>query len=116
MSKSLYAAYQLAAENHDLDYYKNVLREFEVSRRRDEKAAQEAINAKEAAKEAKASAKKGKKTKEVVQDEDEDVEMADASVDEVEKEEKPKASKKRKAVDDETSVSYTHHYYAYIAF
>jgi hypothetical protein len=40
MSKSLYAAYQLAAENHDLDHYKNVLREFEASCRRDEKAAQ----------------------------------------------------------------------------
>ncbi|ELR10489.1 hypothetical protein VC83_04786 [Pseudogymnoascus destructans] len=104
MSKSLYAAYQLAAENHDLDHYKNVLREFEVSRRRDEKAAKEAIDAKKAAKEAKASAKKGKKTKEVVQDEDEDVEMADAGADEAEKEDKPKASKKRKAVDDETST------------
>ncbi|OBT89203.1 hypothetical protein VE02_01649 [Pseudogymnoascus sp. 03VT05] len=104
MSKSLYAAYQLAAENHDLDYYKNVLREFEVTRRRDEKAAQEAIDAKEAAKEAKVSVKKGKKTKEVVQDEDEDVEMADAGADEAEKEDKPKASKKRKAVDDETST------------
>ncbi|OBT59068.1 hypothetical protein VE04_00988 [Pseudogymnoascus sp. 24MN13] len=104
MSKSLYAAYQLASENHDLDHYKNVLREFEVSRRRDEKAAQDAIDAKEAAKEAKASAKKGKKAKEVVQDEDEDVEMADAGADEAEKEDKPKASKKRKAVDDETST------------
>jgi hypothetical protein len=103
MSKSLYAAYQLAAENHDLDHYKNVLREFEASCRRDEK---------EAAKDAKASAKKGKKTKDVVQDEDEDVEMADAGADEVEKEDKPKASKKRNAVHDETSVSYTHHYYA----
>lgn len=116
MSKSLYAAYQLASENHDLDHYKNVLREFEVSRRRDEKAAQDAIDAKEAAKEAKASAKKGKKAKEVVQDEDEDVEMADAGADEAEKEDKPKASKKRKAVDDETSVSYIHHHYAHFVF
>ncbi|KFY53379.1 hypothetical protein V496_07641 [Pseudogymnoascus sp. VKM F-4515 (FW-2607)] len=97
LSKSLYAAYQLAAENHDLDHFKNVLRDFEETRRSDEKAAQEAIKAK-------ASAKKGKKSKDVVQDEDEDVEMADAGADEVEKEDKPKASKKRKAVDDEIST------------
>ncbi|KFY16945.1 hypothetical protein V491_05162 [Pseudogymnoascus sp. VKM F-3775] len=96
LSKSLYAAYQLAAENHDLDHFKNVLREFEATRR-DEKAAQEAAKA------AKASAKKGKKAKDVVQDEDEDVEMAD--VGEVEKEDKPKVSKKRKAVADDDEIS-----------
>lgn len=109
MSKSLYAAYQLAAENHDLDHFKNVLRDFEETRRSDEKAAQEAIKAK-------ASAKRGKKSKDVVQDEDEDVEMADAGADEVEKEDKPKASKKRKAVDDEISVSYIHHSHPFVTF
>lgn len=105
----MYAAYQLAAENHDLDHFKNVLREFEATRR-DEKAAQEAAKA------AKASAKKGKKAKDVVQDEDEDVEMAD--VGEVEKEDKPKVSKKRKAVadDDEISVGYIHHGHAFTKF
>lgn len=102
LSKSLFAAYQLAAENHDLDHYKTILREFEEDRK-------QAREAKEASKAAKASAKKNKKSKDTVQDEDEDVEMADA--DEVEKEEKPKASKKRKAAadDDETSVSYMYH-------
>ncbi|KFY08748.1 hypothetical protein V492_05952 [Pseudogymnoascus sp. VKM F-4246] len=96
LSKALFAAYQLAAENHDLDHFKNVLREFEASRRRDEKAAQDAVKAK-------ASAKKSKKSKDVVQDEDEDVEMADAGADEVE--DKPKASKKRKAVADDDEIS-----------
>ena len=103
----MYAAYQLAAENQDLDHYKNVLRDFEATRRDEKAAAQEAIKAK-------ASAKKGKKSKDLVQDEDEDVEMADAGADEVEKEEKPKASKKRKAVDDEISVSYIHRGHAFI--
>ncbi|KFY49092.1 hypothetical protein V495_00740 [Pseudogymnoascus sp. VKM F-4514 (FW-929)] len=98
LSKSLYAAYQLAAENHDLDYFKDVLREFEASNRRAEKEKEEAAKAK-------ASAKKSKKSKDVVQDEDEDVDMADAGSDEVEKEEKPKPSKKRKAAADEDEIS-----------
>jgi len=99
MSKSLQAAHILAAENHDLDYFKDVLREFEENRRA-------AAEAKEASK-AKATAKKTKKAKDVVDEEEveEDVEMADVDL---EKEEKPKPSKKRKAVteDDETAVSY----------
>lgn len=100
MSKSLQAAHTLAAENRDLDYFKDVLREFEENRRA-------AAEAKEASK-AKATAKKGKKAKDVVVDEEEveeDIEMADVDL---EKEEKPKPSKKRKAVteDDETAVSY----------
>lgn len=98
LSKSLYAAYQLAAENHDLDYFKDVLREFEASNRRAEKEKEEAAKAK-------ASAKKSKKSKNVVQDEDEDVDMADAGSDEVEKEEKPKPSKKRKAAADDDEIS-----------
>jgi len=99
MSKSLQAAHTLAAENHNLDYFKDVLREFEENRRA-------AAEAKEASK-AKAAAKKTKKAKDVVDEEEveEDVEMADVDL---EKEEKPKPSKKRKAVteDDETAVSY----------
>ena len=90
MSIPLYAAHQLAAENHDLDYFKNLLREFEEARI--EEAA-----AKEAAKAAKAKTpKKGKKSQETVDDaEDEDVDM---EAEETEK--KPKATKKRKAEDD----------------
>lgn len=96
MSKSLYAAYQLAAENHDLDYFKSLLQNFE-------KVRQEAAEASKA----KTASKKSKKSKDIVEDEvDEDVEMGDAE--EIETEEKPKASKKRKAAteDEETAVSY----------
>ncbi|KAI1382161.1 hypothetical protein F4677DRAFT_17165 [Hypoxylon crocopeplum] len=96
MRKDLQNAHLLAAELNSLDYYKNVLREFEEQRL-----------AKLEAKKAKAAKtpKKGSKVVEAAAaDEDEDVEMADveegAEPEPVEK--KPK-SKKRKA-DDETNT------------
>lgn len=96
MSLALYAAHQLAAENHDLDYFKNLLREFEEARI-EEAAAQEAAKAAKAK-----TPKKGKKSQETVDEaDDEDVEMDDADA----AEKKPKATKKRKA-DDDTAVSY----------
>lgn len=94
MSIALYAAHQLAAENHDLDYFKNLLREFEEAR-------VEEAAAKEAAKAAK-TPKKGKKSKEITDEaDDEDVEMADAE----EAEKKPKATKKRKAGADDDDIA-----------
>lgn len=92
MSIALYNAHQLAAENHDLEYFKNLLREFEEARL-EEEAAKEAAKAAKVAK----TPKKGKKSQETVDEaDDEDVEMGDAE----EAEKKPKATKKRKADDD----------------
>lgn len=96
MSKSLQAAHALAAENHDLEHFKNILRSYEQERI--EAEAKEANKAK--------SAKKGKKSKNAVSEEeeaDEDVDMVDA---EEEEEKAPKSSRKRKAAADEETVSY----------
>ncbi|KAI0140997.1 hypothetical protein F4776DRAFT_676896 [Hypoxylon sp. NC0597] len=92
MRKDLQNAHLLAAEQNSLDYYKNVLREFEEQRL-----------AKLEAKKAKTSKtpKKGKAAEAAAADEDEDVEMADAEEgDDVEPVEKKPKSKKRKAEDD----------------
>jgi hypothetical protein len=104
MRKDLHAAHLLAAERHDLDYFKEILKSFMEQRAAD-------LEAKEAAKEAAKAAKKANKekrksTKVVV--EDEDVEMGDAPLEadseEVDAEltgaEKPKKSKKRKVPAD----------------
>ncbi|KAI1416000.1 hypothetical protein F5Y13DRAFT_141011 [Hypoxylon sp. FL1857] len=95
MRKDLQNAHLLAAEQNSLEYYKNVLREFEEQRL-----------AKLEAKKAKASKtpKKAKAVEEAVADEDEDVEMADAEEggEEEPVEKKPK-SKKRKAEDDSST-------------
>ncbi len=97
MSNALYAAYQLAGEHHDLNYFKNLLREFEEARLED-------IAAKAAAKAEKATKtpKKGKKSKETAS-EDDDVEMGEGD----DEEKKPKSTKKRKAVaeDNDSAVS-----------
>ncbi|KAI0104814.1 hypothetical protein GGR51DRAFT_220832 [Nemania sp. FL0031] len=86
MRKDLQAAHLLAAEGHDLDYYKNVLREFEEQRL------------------AKAEAKKTKaktpKKASKAADEDGDVDMDDAEDDAGEPAEKKAKSKKRKAEDE----------------
>ncbi|CAH0001114.1 unnamed protein product [Clonostachys byssicola] len=82
--KDLKAAFELAAEKHPIDYYKQILQQFE-----DDRIAQE-----EAAKAAAATPKKSKKSKPKASDVDEDVEMADVS-------ESAKAkTKKRKAEED----------------
>jgi hypothetical protein len=99
--KDLYAAHQLAAEKHDLDYFKQILKNF-----MEQRAAE--LEAKEAAKAAK-KATKAKKQSKVTVHEDEDVEMGDATaeLDSEEAEaagaEKPKKSKKRKAEEDGTA-------------
>lgn len=96
--KDLYAAHQLAAERHDLDYFKQILKNF-----MEQRAAE--LEAKEAAKAAKKAAKTKKQSKVTVH-EDEDVEMADATAEldsEEAEAEKPKKSKKRKAEEDGTA-------------
>jgi hypothetical protein len=89
MRKDLQAAHALAAEGHDLDYYKNVLREFEEQRL------------------AKAEAKKSKaktpKKSSKATDEDDDVEMEDAEDEAVAPAEKKSKSKKRKAEDENST-------------
>ncbi|KAK4237851.1 hypothetical protein C8A03DRAFT_34150 [Achaetomium macrosporum] len=84
MRKSLQIAHQLAAENHPLSYYKELLQNY-----------QEELIEQEKAKAAKAATPKGKKTK-AASDEDEDVDMADAP-DVEETPAKDKKAKKRKA-------------------
>lgn len=90
MRKDLKAAFELAIEQHPVEYYKDILKSFQ----------EELIAQEEARKEAAATPKKGKKSKAKAAD-DEDTEMADgdASVSA-----SAKKSKKRKA-EDETSVS-----------
>lgn len=83
-SKNLIAAYQVAAEGHDLDYFKEMLNDFELAVQQ----AQEEQEAKAAAKAAKEEKKKKRKSMEVVEGA-EDEEMEDAG-------EKKKSSKKRK--------------------
>ncbi|TVY49333.1 PWWP domain-containing protein [Lachnellula occidentalis] len=104
--KDLVAAHQLAAEQHDLDYFKQILQNF-VEARAAEAASKEAVRAAKAAK--KSTPKKSK----VIVDTDGDVDMDDATgepdneeldVAGSEKPAKPKKSKKRKPEDDaETS-------------
>ncbi|QIW96375.1 hypothetical protein AMS68_001893 [Peltaster fructicola] len=90
LSKSLSAAYDLAVEHPDLDYFKNLLQQFQEEtavweseqRQREAEAAEKA--AAKAEKDAATKEKKARKSK----GGDEDVEMADADA--------PKSSKKRK--------------------
>ncbi|KAL2256827.1 hypothetical protein VTK26DRAFT_1062 [Humicola hyalothermophila] len=87
MKKSLQAAHQLAAENHPLSYYKELLQNY-----------QEDLIQQEKARAAKAATPKGKKSK-AVSEEDEDVDMEDApSASETPA--KDKKAKKRKAEDN----------------
>ncbi|KAI9720383.1 MAG: hypothetical protein M1812_002889 [Candelaria pacifica] len=95
-SKDLYAAYQVAAEQHDLQYFKDMLADHQAAMLEDP--------------EAKATkSKKGKrKSKDAVEDaEDVDMEDADdgADVDDDEAEAKPKGSKKRKKATDSDGES-----------
>lgn len=90
MRKDLQAAHELAAENHPITYYKEVLQQF-----------QEDLLEQEKAKAAKAATPKGKKSKAaaVDEDEDEDVEMADAPEEDSPPVKEKKVTKKRKAED-----------------
>ena len=85
-SKALWEAYKVAAENRDLTYFKNMLREHEERRLQLEQEEAER-EAKKAAKEAK------KKAKEAAGDGDVDMEDGDEGVEGVKA---PKSSKKRK--------------------
>ncbi len=104
MRKDLYQAHKLAAEKHDLEYYRQVLLDFEAQRVAEAEAKAAAKAAKEASKSGGKSKKKTKAGPETGGEATEDVEMVDAEgdleVDEGAGEKKPKASKKRKAVAD----------------
>ncbi|KAI9745229.1 MAG: hypothetical protein M1818_001507 [Claussenomyces sp. TS43310] len=100
--KDLYQAHRLAAEKHDLDFYRQVLQDFQTQQLAE-------IEAKKAAQAAKAATKSKGKRKSAVStaaaaDNDaevEDIEMTDAPADleaDEQIKEKPKSSKKRKAV------------------
>lgn len=106
MRKDLQEAHKLAAENNDLDYYKDVLNKFEEAR---EEARQEKVQRAEAkaaaaaekkAKAAKAtkSAKKSKST--VDNDGDMDMDMED-----IDDEENGKSKAKKRKAEDNNEVS-----------
>jgi hypothetical protein len=115
MKKDLAAAHELAAERHDLEYFRDSLKRFE-----EEKLARAVeIAAESEAKAAKKAAGKAKSKKSVsnavVNDDDEDVEMADATLDpesegadteEAVVEKPKKKSTKRKAEDTAVSHKY----------
>jgi hypothetical protein len=87
MRKDLKAAYELAAEHHDLAFYKDLLADF-----------QQELLEKQRQKEAKAATPAKKKKAKVEVDEDGDVDMEDeGEAEEAEPEVKKLASKKRKA-------------------
>lgn len=81
--KDLKAAFELAAEQHPIEYYKDVLKKFEEEMIANQKAAA-------------ATPKKSKKAKGKA-DEDEDVEMADAP-------ESSKGKNKKRKAEDDTNV------------
>lgn len=90
MRKDLKAAFELAAQHHSVEHYKDILKTFQ----------EELIALEEAKKEAAATPKKSKKSKAKAaeEEEEEDTEMVDIP--------KSAKSKKRKAEED-ISVSYT---------
>ncbi|KAK8164419.1 hypothetical protein IWX90DRAFT_416191 [Phyllosticta citrichinensis] len=94
-SKALWEAWQVTSENHDLDYFKNLLMDHEkaVAKDAEERAAKEAEKAAKEAEKAEKAAKKDKR-KSKASAGDEDVKMDDDAVDA----ETPakKTSKKRK--------------------
>lgn len=91
--KQLIAAYKVAAENHDLQYFKDLLADHQraIQQEAEDREAKEA--AKAAAKAEKEQKKKKRKSAEVAE-EPEDVEMAEAGEEEGKK--ATKATKKRK--------------------
>ncbi|KAJ5218262.1 uncharacterized protein N7498_000361 [Penicillium cinerascens] len=84
-AKGLIAAYKIAAEGHDLQYFKSLLADHQAALQQEIDEAEAEENAKAAAK-----AEKAKKTKRKSKGADTDVDMEDAD------EKKPKSSKKRK--------------------
>ncbi|KAG9238533.1 hypothetical protein BJ875DRAFT_480201 [Amylocarpus encephaloides] len=101
-------AYRLALEDHDLQYYKDLIRNhFEV--KAEEQAAKEAAKAERAEKSAKPKKPRVSNAKVVEDDVDEDVEMADVATEQESEEpeapvnSKPK-TKKRKIPDEESET------------
>ncbi|CAK7215280.1 hypothetical protein SCUCBS95973_002428 [Sporothrix curviconia] len=92
MRKDLQQAHHLAAENNSLDYYKDLLRQFQEEKEEAEEAKRQAAEAKRLAQ---ATPKKVKKAAK-----DEDVDMMDVPEDDDEAAVSTKKSKKRKAEDD----------------
>ncbi|KAJ4343219.1 hypothetical protein N0V87_000441 [Didymella glomerata] len=90
-NKALWSAYEIAAEGHDLAYFKNMLASHEAALQEDA----EAKEAKEAEKQEKKE--KAAKRKSIAAADSDDVEMADAGDDAAPSAKKAKASKKRKA-------------------
>lgn len=88
-SKSLLEAYKVAAEGHDLEYFKNMLEQHAAAIREDE----EAREAKEAEKAEKADRKKRKSDAKLAKSDDVDMEDADSS---------PKKSSKKRKKDAES--------------
>lgn len=93
-SKSLLAAYAIAAENHNLQYFKDLLLEHEKALQLEN----EEREAKAAAKAEKESRKKKRKSMDVVDDEDVDMEDVD------DRGKTPKSSKKRRKSAADTDV------------
>ncbi|KAK3372517.1 PWWP domain-containing protein [Podospora didyma] len=77
MRKDLQAAHELASENHPLQYYKDLLQQFQDEQLAQEEAKEKARADKAAKAAAQSKAKKGK----AAVDDDEDVDMADAADD-----------------------------------
>jgi len=115
MRKDLAAAHLLAAEQHDLEYFKDILKNF-MEASEAERAAKEAAKAEKKAK--KAAAKKEKRSAKVVEDgeDDKDVDMVDApgeidsEVPGVTEPEEVVNKKKRKSTAED--VSYPSHAFA----
>ncbi|KAK7969829.1 hypothetical protein PG996_001733 [Apiospora saccharicola] len=96
MRKDLQQAHSLAAEQNELEHYKQVLRDFQDAKVADE----EAKAAKAAAKKEKTEKKSSSKRSEATSvDDDDDIEMGDAGDDDVPVK-KAKSSKKRKAEEE----------------
>lgn len=95
--KALIAAYQVAAENHDLEHFKTLLEEHAAAIQADEDA-RLAKETEKAEKASKASEKKKRKSEAKV----EDVEMEDADADAAPKKSSKKRKKEADSEDEET--------------
>lgn len=95
-TKQLISAYEVASENHDLDYFKEMLIAHEAAIQQDEDNKAAKIAEKEAQKAAKKADKKKRKSEVKV---DEDVEMED--VDEAPKKTTKKRKKEPESDDEE---------------
>ena len=92
-SKALWEAYRVAAEEHDLAYFKKLLVSHEEAMKKDAEEKAEA--------DAKKKAKKDKRSKDRVDDDgDIDMDEADAPADEAEKKKQPSKKRKKGAESD----------------